>query len=342
MEIPLDLGKLEIKKLNSQDDIFIWTEGINCGPILENALKSFDKHHKNLKINIFIDQNSQIFYQPRNNTFNYIKISELDKSKFNSGHYGTASLWSNIIKNSSAKYFIHFDSDVIFFKNIVENVVEKIYQGYDLIGPIRNYKNNPYNIECYRTLPDTVSTYLFAFNKKKINKKFLSNNSINFFKIFNMNNLNIKNDLINFNTDYLTSIILGNNPNKIRFIDFFDPVSYEIISNGGKIYIIDPDLVGGCDHLGKRATSFSNLNNLDDEFKIDYGSAMCHFSSVGSGYHFENNPNKIKNIPNSYVKYAINRYNLYKYLTLNDNQVLDIQEFKYFHDFEKFRKNFLY
>lgn len=336
------MGKLEIKKLNSQDDIFIWTEGINCGPILENALKSFDKHHKNLTINIFIDQNSQISYQPQNNTYNYIKISELDKKKFNSGHYGTASLWSKIIKNNSAKYFIHFDSDVIFFKNIVEKVIEKIHQGYDLIGPIRNYKNNPYNIELYSNLPDTVSTYLFAFNKIKINKKFLSNNLINFLKIFNINNYNIKNDLINFNTDYLTSIILGNNPNKIRFIDFFDPVSYEIISNGGKIYIIDPDLVGGCDHLGKRATSFSNLNNLDEEFKIDYGSAICHFSSVGSGYHFENNPHKIKNVPNSYVKYAINRYNLYKYLTLNDNQVLDIKEFKYFQDFEKFRKNFLY
>lgn len=328
--------------MRSINDIFIWTEGINCGPILENALKSFDKHHKNLTINIFIDQNSQISHQPCNNTFNYKKISELDKLKFNSGHYGTASLWSKIIKNNSANYFIHFDSDVIFFKNIVEQVIEKIHQGYDLIGPIRNYINNPYNIERYRKLPDTVSTYLFAFNKKKINKNFLLNNLLNFFKIFNMNNLNLKNDLINFNTDYLASIILGNNPNKIQFIDFFDPVSYDIISNGGKTYIIDPGLVGGCDHLGKRATSFSNLNNLDDEFKIDYGSAMCHFSSVGSGYHFENNPNKIKNIPNSYVKYAINRYNLYKYLTFNDNQVLDIQEFKYFQDFEKFRKNFLY
>ena len=328
--------------MNKTNDIFIWTEGINCGPILENALRSFDKNHSGLSVNIFIDENSSIDFSPVHNYFNFIKISYSDKIKFNSGHYGTASLWSKIIKKNSAKYYIHFDSDVIFFQNIIENIIEKIYEGNDLIGPIRNYRNNPYNLDLYKNLPDTVSTYLFAFNKDKIKREYLSNSFKNFLKIFNLANFNLKNDLKNFNTDYLASIILGNSPKKIRFIDFFDPISHEIISNNGKVNILDPNLVGGCDDLGRRVTNFSHLNNLNDEYKIDYGSALCHFSSVGSGYYYENNPDKIKNIPNSYIRYAINRYNLYKYLVQNDDQVIKNKEFKYFKEFHKYRENFIY
>lgn len=328
--------------MTNDNDTFIWTEGINCMPILQNALKSLDKHHKNLEINIFIDQKSQISFFPINNTFNFIRINDTQKKKFNSGHFGTASLWSSIIKNNNSKYFIHFDSDVIFFNNIINTLLLEIQNGYDLIGPIRNYKNNPYNLSIYKSLPDTVSTYLFAFNKDKINPNFFKNNFKNFFKIFSFKNLNIKNDVKNFNTDYLTSIILGNNPKKRKVIDFFDTISHDIISNDGEVFFLNPDLVGGCNYAGKRNTNYSFLNDLEDKYKIDYGSALCHFSSVGSGYHYEVNSGQINNIPSSYVLYAINRYNLYKYLALNDDKILNKKEFKYFRKFEKFKKYFLY
>lgn len=280
--------------------MYIWTEIYRCGKIGKIAIDSFFKHHSNIKINIYGTPDDFKWITQTENV-NFIDISsDIDLlNSFNSGHYGTAKLWAKIIKSSSEKWLVHFDSDVIFRKECISDLQKGIDLGYSIIGPIRNYKNNPNNRDDVRHLDDLSQTLFFAFDREKISPHWDMNTFI--------------------------GMCQGvNNPCGQSVIDFFDPVQFNIIGNGGKVLHLDNKDYGGCDFYGKRISGpFPEENML-----IDHGYKLSHFSAVGSGMNYYTNRNV--NVPDGYVRYALEKYAIFCKIFYNEhiNVNYDINRYK--------------
>lgn len=338
----------------NNNNYFIWTEGINCENIMMHALRSFDLKHSGETINAYVSSNFDYNASDdlKNNKFIFHKVSKDLEHKFNYGHLGTATLWSKIIKNKSYKSFIHFDSDVIFLDNIISEIKYKLTL-YDIVGPIRSYKNNPQNDDYFKQFSDTCSTCIFGFNKNKISNKYLSKEK--FYENLKSKFINIINNLRSFKTinslksikdffskdnDILIRMILSYNPLGHKVLDAFDPVTFDILNNGGSIGHLDFNDVGGSNQFGSRKNLFK-LNDMPEKFKIEYGRKFIHFSSVGSGLYYSEHKNSI-NVPDSYVDYAIDRYNFYKFLVESDDSVILNPKYTYFNSYKKFRRYFKY
>ena len=151
------------------EDYFIWTEIVNTGKIGKIALASFCKYHPNIKVHVY-GMNRDFGWLgeiPDNMECISVDNQTAILEAFNQGHLGTAMLWSGIISQNPQKYFIHFDSDVIFRKECMSDLLD-IRHEYDLIGKIRSYKHNPHNRDDIRDCDDVVATDIFLFNKEKI------------------------------------------------------------------------------------------------------------------------------------------------------------------------------
>lgn len=238
------------------NDVFIYTEIFNCGKVGRVAIESFNRYH-DLPLHVFgrpedfkwIDNHKNLILHDDEPFYPSVV------SGYEGGHLGTARLWANLIKTRPEKHFIHFDSDVVFRKEFISKFLEKL--DYDLVGAIRNYKNNPHNNDSIRHLHDTISTNIFMFNKQKIN---------------------------DYPLNILTDMCQGvYNPHKHPVIDFFDPVMFDIIYNNGKVFTISCDDIGGSDNTGSRNNKYSDINNYNTPFKIDFGEYIIHYSAVGSG-----------------------------------------------------------
>lgn len=291
-------------------EFFIWTEVFNCSEIGIKAIETFFKYHKDLKLHVYgfmedlnkipnlknlvkvnFDKEASIFSK---------KLSEKKLKKgFSKGHLGTALLWREIILNTQHNHLIHFDSDIIFQGNIIEDLIT-YSEKYDLVGPTRPYKYNQNNYSTSLKLPDICQTCCFYFNKSKISKR--------------------------KRRSFLKMVLGSYNPYGFQVIDFFDPVMFDIYFNGGKIFNLSFDIVGGVNSLASRDNKYKEINNFDTDFKIDYGEKMIHFSAVGSGLNFFKNINKI-NVPKSYVDYAIDRYALYSKVYLNKDIGIDLTKY---------------
>lgn len=301
---------------------YIWTEIYNCGKIGRIALKSFQKHHPGRLVHVYgfaedfdyLDNLTDIVpvIVPKKNIFLqfYVRFlnsrrelpgkiySEMLKDRFNKGHLGTATLWAYIIQNRTEKFLIHFDSDTIFLDNIIDEMISQSDE-FDLIGPIRNYRNNPGKNPYFKDFQDVSSTNCFLFNREKI-------------------------DRFSFNT--LVDMCQGAyNPLGHYVIDFFDPISFNILKNSGKVFFLDHDDVGACNKYGSRNNKFSVINNFDTPFKIDFGSKLIHFSAVGSGMNIFNSPDV--NIPDVYKQYALDRYALFCKIFYNENLGIDLSKY---------------
>lgn len=275
----------------------IFTEIVNCGKIGKIALDSFHKYH-NLKVNVYGTSKDfeSISYHPNNNL---IEVTSDVIEQFKFGHAGTAHLWAKTIQTVTEDNLLHFDSDVIFRANIIDEFLDKL-EVYDLVGPIRNYKHNPNNRDDVRSLNDVCQTLCFGFNKSKIN---------------------------NHSFAELKSMCKGDhNPLGHGIIDFFDPVMFEILHNDGKIYHFHVDDVGGCDYYGTRNNKHKEINNIETPFKIDFGDRLIHFSAVGSGMNIFTNKNV--NIPEGYKNYALDRYALFCKIFYNENIGIDVSKYK--------------
>ena len=82
----------------------------------------------------------------------------------------------------------------------------------------------------------------------------------------------------------------------------------------GKIKHIDENIIGGINYFGKRNNKHEELNAI-----FDVGDKIIHFASVGSGQNFNNmlqNKKKI-NVPMSYIKFALERFDIYSQLFFN-------------------------
>lgn len=279
-------------------NVFIFTEIFNCAKIGQIALRSFYKYH-DLKVHVFGRDEDFEQIDPFSNIVR-LKAGQSIIDGFKNGHKGTAMLWASVIKNRPEKYIIHFDSDDVFRGNIIDDILTKIKDGYDLIGSTRNYKNNPQNRNDIRHLDDVVSTNCFAFNK----------------------------DLIgDYDYETLVRMVQGAyNPLDHITVDFFDPVSFCILKNGGKIFNLDFNDVGGCNKEGSRDNLYSEINNDNTEYKIEFGSKLVHFSGVGSGMNVYEHDDV--SIPESYKNYCLDRYALFCKIFYDEDIGIDVSKYK--------------
>jgi hypothetical protein len=281
-------------------DNFIFTEVFNCGKIGKIAVDSFLKYHNGLTVNVIGTKKDleHIVDDPRVKKIVYGEADPITLG-FGHGHRGTAMLWAKLIQTVDEKFISHFDSDVIFRGNIFDQIIEETKE-HGLVGPTRCYKKNPNNRNDVRHLDDICQTYCFSFNKELVTKR----------------PYNILAEMCQGTT----------NPLGHPVIDFFDPVSFDIIKNGGRVFLLDHDDVGGCNIEGSRNNEFKDLNNMETPFKIDFGRKVVHFSAVGSGMNIFNNRNV--NIPDGYKKYALDRYALYCKIFYNEDIGIDVDQYK--------------
>lgn len=265
-------------------DAFIWTEIFRCGKIANVLLLSYLRYETE-PIHVFGTPDDFKWLPGDPRIILHDISSRLDiLGGFNSGHLGTARLWADLILNRTEKWLIHIDSDVIIRSACLKDLFDKIDAGYDLVGPIRNYKHNPNNRDDVRHLPDLSQTLFFAFNREKA---------------IGLNGIPL-------DTNTLINMCRGtHNPYGESVIDFFDPVMFLILRNGGKVAHLNHVEYGGCDYYGKRNTNGFTEENM----VLDFGTKLIHFSAVGSGMNFYQNRNV--DVPQGYVQYALEKYALF-------------------------------
>lgn len=280
-----------------KDDFFIFTEAYNCGLILKKCLETFHNYH-DLKVTIFgTPKDFEVLTPHPNNVLYDISTHSDIINGYKHGHLGTALIFSKVINNEFTKKqkVIHFDSDTIFRDECLSTIFEKINDGFDLVGPYRCYKNNLNGRKDLNNISDVVQTYFFGFNKGKIQ----SNNN-------------------------LVSMCQGTyNPFHHPILDFFDPISFSIIYNGGKIFFLDFDDYGGMNKNGSKKNYYGLINE-----KIDFGKKIIHFAGVGSGMNFYNNPETTTF--QGYKNWAISQYVIYQKLFYDENFIgeYDIAKFE--------------
>ena len=270
-------------------DYFVFTEIFECGKVGEMAIESFAKYHPNQTVHVYgVPRDFEWIIPGCQIVFHDISPESEITNGYEQGHLGTARLWAKLIKERPEKYLIHFDSDIIFRQEALSDIVSKLKTGADLVGPIRNYKNNPNHLDNVRYLPNVCQTLFFGFNRNKVS---------------------------NYNYQTLTSMCKGSyNPLGHPVIDFFDPVMFDILHNGGKAHFLTAVDYGGYDSSGKRAANkFARENKI-----IDFGNKLVHFSAAGSGMNFYNNSAKIHGVPDSYRSYALEKYALFCQLFYNE------------------------
>lgn len=274
----------------ASEGTFIFTEVYRCGKIGKIALDSFAKHHPGIPVHIFGTPGDFSSLSKREGfEFHDISAEKVILQNFNYGHRGTASLWAKIIAERPEKYIIHFDSDVVVRGSVINDIQEKLTAGYALVGPRRNYQHNPNKRDDVRYLSDVVQTLFFGFDREYITKQELQT---------------------------LALMCEGKfEPNGFPVIDFFDPISFDILRNGGTAFFLSPNDYGGLNEYGSRLNAFAEQNAM-----IDFGAKLAHFSAVGSGMNFYNRVTPIpQSISPSYVQHAKERYAVYCKLFYNED-----------------------
>jgi hypothetical protein len=262
------------------DDVYIFTEGYDCGLILKKCLETFFKYH-NISVNVFGRENDFKEIGHFDNVIYHDLSYDVElQNCFNNGHLGTAHIFSKVIKELSGdkKYIIHFDSDVIFRSESISLLINRLKEGYDLVGPRRCYKNNLNGRNDLNHLQDVTQTYFYGFNKDKIT---------------NYDFITLRNMVVGFH-----------NPLGHPILDYFDPVSFDILNNSGKPYYLDFNQVGAQEENGNRINKYGEISK-----DCDFGDNLIHFAGIGSGMKFYNVGRG--NVPVSYYDWAIKRYALY-------------------------------
>jgi hypothetical protein len=271
-------------------EVFIWTEAFNCGEILQPMLESYIKHN-NYPIHVF-GKNSDLEKISIKSDLIICKTLSSERSFFSTiekrvlagyknGHQGTAILWEHLINSRSESIFIHLDSDTIFLDDVISDLVNAIkVDGYSIAGSRRPYRFRPYRQEGrdgynLNVRPDCINTDCFAFSPNYISKN---------------------------PRFWLRRKILGKRVSIYPVVDFFDPVTFEILKKGGKIKYMDSPNEG-----------LHSIPNKESKFI----KSRISFAAVGSGCNFHKNG--FKGIPIGYSSFAIASFSLYSREFLNSD-----------------------
>lgn len=269
-------------------EISIFTEAYGCGEILKHSLQSFYKYN-NYKVTIYgtlsdFEALGELKNHP-NNVFIDLTNDVNILSRYNKGHDKSTYIFAKHILNNGARLrSIHFDSDTIFFEDVISDITRQLMDGYDLVAPRRCYKYNLNNRDDIRHQSDTICTYLFGIDNDKV---------------------------LTHNIDFFAKMCRGHvSTTSDKILDCFDPVSYDILKKQGKIFFLDYNDYGSFNELGSRNNNYPIANN-----KMDFGKKLLHFAGVGSGcFNFKN-----KNDRSSYEKWSIKRYLSYNQIDKNVN-----------------------
>lgn len=278
---------------------FVWTEAVGCGEILPPFLDSFLAHHKQV-IHVFgyrsdfrfysnnnLSKNSQIVFiaLDDSNSVELDSIKRIDISAeeiqdaYKLGHNGTAFIWSCLIRNCKRDFMIHLDADTVFLGDVISPLVEKLNEGYTIVGSRRPYRfrvsgGSILNKIQFAFKRDAVNTHCFGFNRSAIR---LTGSKLN-------------------------SYINGDSENKFvnlifPVIDFFDRLTFHLSRNGA-IYYLD--------------SSDQRKSGKHDRFG-DFEQKMISFSAVGSGCAYWNG--KASATSETYRDFALQSFSLFsKYL----------------------------
>lgn len=272
-------------------DVFIFTEAFNCGRLLVPCLNSFFKFH-DYEVNVVCtDRDIEECLQEDPEFFSNKKIKIINvtndvdfTTRWKDGHGGTALSFASVItKWSDENKLIHFDTDVIFKEECIQHIMDKLNDGYAIVGTPRAYKHNMSGVSGLDHLDDTVSTYLMGLNKT-------------FIPTYEFE-------------DFVR--MCGGWPGSTnrKILDFFDPVVFSMMDNKGTIFFLNITDYGGMDHMGKKYNGYSsNLN-------FDCGKKLVHFGGVGSGYAFYT---KRSTPVESYATWALGRWCLYAKIFFNE------------------------
>jgi hypothetical protein len=274
----------------NEKEVFIWTEAFNCGEILQPMLSSYIRHN-NYPIHVFgtksdINEVSiksdLIIFKTLSSRKRFFKSTEEKILRgYKKGHKGTAILWEYIINSRKEKILVHLDSDTIFLNDVVTDLIQAIEgEGNSIAGSRRAYKNRGYRKngsdgQQLNLRPDCVNTDCFAFTTEHILKwpKF-----------------------------WLRRKISGRRVSLKPVVDFFDPVTFEIIKKTKKIKYMDSPYDGYQSTLNK---------------KSKFMESRISFAAVGSGCNFYKNGHE--GIPEGYSGFALASYSLFAKELLGKN-----------------------
>ena len=273
----------------NKKEVFIWTEAFNCGEILQPMLSSYIRHN-DYPIHVYGTQSDLdevllksdlVIFEKLNKRNNLVSVEDKILNGYKNGHKGTAILWTYLIKTRSEKIFIHLDSDTIFLEDVITDLIDAIMiQGYAIAGSRRAYKNRSYRKEgidgkLLNLRPDAINTDCFAFDTQYISKR------------------------PNF---WLRRKILGRRVSINPVVDFFDPITFEVIKKGGLVkYMDSPD------------DGLNSYINTDSKFI----KSRISFAAVGSGCNFYKNGHR--GIPRGYSDFALASYSLFAFEFLQKN-----------------------
>jgi hypothetical protein len=307
-----------------ETNCFIFSEIIRCGVIGRVAYDTFHKFHPSLILHIFgRKEDFQHIIEHPNNVYHYLDESPEIIKAFDSGHKGTSMVWAKVVLEAKEDYIIHFDSDVVFRGDMVNDILDGL-KTHSIVGAIRNYPNNPNKRDDVRHLSDLTQTYCFGFDKRY---NYINNPELLSRFIENSLDNHIVSKTMSEYSDY----------RYVPTIDFFDPLAFSMIFKGATIKIIENDIIGGTNTDGKRINKYGILNR-----DMDFGDKIAHFASVGSGLNFLNmiQANKPISVPSWYVEYALGKLDLYMRLFYNA-KVLDDEKNKTFLElYEPLKKAF--
>lgn len=275
------------------NETFIFSICYNCGKILNKALESFFKYHPDETVHVFGTSKDFKELKQFKKNIEFVELSGDIKLKelYKNGHIGTAYIMSKILKMEYGdyKYIIHFDSDVVFREECLSDIYSGFDDGYAIIGQRRGYEKNRCNRNDLSGIQDAIGTCFFGLNIEKLPER-------------------------DFNT--LMNMVVGYyNPHHHPILDFFDPVTFDIIYNGGKVKYLDYNDYGSSNENGSWENDYPELNLL-----FDFGKKFIHFAGIGSGMNFINNGSG--NVSETYVSWAKERYSLYMKIFYDENSVI--------------------
>lgn len=276
--------------MENKRENFIFTEGFNCGRLLGPCLRSFFKYHEHDVYVILSDDDikeaGDIINDSRVKIIN-VTNHPVFSYYWSMGHQGTALAFASVLKQiANGKNVIHFDSDVLFKENCIDEIINHLENGYDIVGPPRPYKHNLNKNEEVREYQDTVATYCFGINTNKIP---------------------------DYDFSYFIQMCGGYvNPLNHPVLDFFDGVVFASLANGAKVKYLDFVDYGGTDNMG------SKYNGFQSNLHFDCGKKIIHFGGVGSGYAFDKNGRKEQHARN-YKEWALTRWCLYAKVVFDED-----------------------